>query len=779
MKNKSFENQNINDIIDSYEKKVSTFFNPATIYKNSQDDGRHREEFYIPVSQTNLLRKWTASSKKLHYISVFENNTHKRYEDITEDNFTKWFDKDKISFEELLASYKKFINVYNKKRIQDSKLKNKTSLITSKLNSNKTITNLNWTDEYLEFYSTSFGRRIKYNEADDYFVFNRLYKDRQEQNINDTPIFYFKLNTETTPKYYALEFKNFEERHLSNNTLNSFSSMWSHFEQEFANDFERWERTIIDTVENYKIEDNPNKSLEEIICEKGVPVLFLQCVKIKITWRHMKVEKDKISSVENISLTYPIGDGTIQNRRIETFSKYLFRDIDVSRVRVLPLLSNDPSIEALHIRTLPKVTHTDLSKEPELPPHWATYLNPYTTPTGEVLPRFYDEKMDKMKIANLVYNTLNTEYTGRQMTVFSGEGFDGKSLLISVLVKILGEDLCTSLDPSSLEEGGFGLENLVGKKFLYFPDQNRVGSLFHSNIFKKLTGGDTISINRKYKSVINYRAKSLVIVVATNNPYSISNEHSLSRVIPLVNLKNFTQESQKDKDEMIVDLLSEKDEFIQWCVNYRWYMNEKYNRKLLFAGGNVLRVCKDDDLETELQKDDVSPTQLFIRACKNQRLKGAVACNYGDIENSDDIEDLYEPLFNELFEIDDSAQMTLKQMKTIVENKIRVEPDYMQLFDTKTYYIDMPSDDGKVFKKQVVSINHIGRNQKWQTWLNFMVSIMKVNNNNNNRVVVNGVKTYVFGIKEKEQESVFENKNSYKYYNEDSTEEFLDNNILF
>jgi putative DNA primase/helicase len=103
--------------------------------------------------------------------------------------------------------------------------------------------------------------------------------------------------------------------------------------------------------------------------------------------------------------------------------------------------------------------------------------------------------------------------------VFYGKGSNGKSLLCSIIRKLLGENNCSSTALDRLHET-FALQDLYGKMVNISPEAEQKKFMDTATI-KSLSGGDAIKYEFKYKAPftdVNYTK----IIVCTNFPIKTS-----------------------------------------------------------------------------------------------------------------------------------------------------------------------------------------------------------------------------------------------------------------
>jgi len=232
-----------------------------------------------------------------------------------------------------------------------------------------------------------------------------------------------------------------------------------------------------------------------------------------------------------------------------------------------------------------------------------------------------------------------------------------------------------------------------------------------------LTGHDVISINRKNMDYFTYVPKGTTFAAITNNPFWVSAEHGRSRVMPLVFRKNFKAKEIIDKTELEEKLYEEKDKFLQWCVDYRYWLNKTCNGHLL--NGSQLVMCCDKDLQ-QVNTGDFDEVILFKKMCETELLKGKPFCNWNDYEETDDDAEAYRPLFDSLFvkTTDENDTITTDEMRKEIEQYIAVHNEYLDCFDLNKVIGE---------NKQVeYKIKFIGNNAKWRHWNDFLTTKLEL-----------------------------------------------------
>ena len=115
-----------------------------------------------------------------------------------------------------------------------------------------------------------------------------------------------------------------------------------------------------------------------------------------------------------------------------------------------------------------------------------------------------------------------------------GEGANGKSVWLNLLLTFLGRENCSNLSLHRIEADRFSAARLVGKLCNIGTDLP-TAALAGTSMFKALTGGDTITAERKFESSFEFRPYARLLFSANSAPRSEDSTHGFFRrwlVIP-------------------------------------------------------------------------------------------------------------------------------------------------------------------------------------------------------------------------------------------------------
>ncbi len=142
--------------------------------------------------------------------------------------------------------------------------------------------------------------------------------------------------------------------------------------------------------------------------------------------------------------------------------------------------------------------------------------------------------------------------------LFVGEGANGKSTMIELLRIFLGEENCSSVSLHGLEENRFSKAELSGKMVNLSSDIPSKG-IQNVEVFKELTGGDTLTAERKYGHPFQFKNHAK-LVFSANRPPKILNDdtRALWRRFIIIDFPNKFLDDSADNN--ILDKLTTPEE---------------------------------------------------------------------------------------------------------------------------------------------------------------------------------------------------------------------------
>lgn len=316
------------------------------------------------------------------------------------------------------------------------------------------------------------------------------------------------------------------------------------------------------------------------------------------------------------------------------------------------------------------------NKRPELPTFW----NAFFFGRNGNKPLFAcDVEMSLLRVAYYICNLVTENGYTRQILFCAGGGNDGKTTFCETLRDLMGANNAISLNPNQLDNDANRI-GLINKSFVYMPDVKRSGDILDNPVVKQLTGRDTMPMRKLYCSPFSYTPEHTFVAVSTNSTVYAKGEHQTSRILPLSFQINYTMAEQKSPEQMRVELLSERNELLQWCFDMKRYYSERLNvngEKLqIFKANSMLLITDDnynkwlngelsfttDDQKTERQLQ----TQLELDALNNGPGR-FVATPEQDMEECD--MSFFSKLIQMFFVLDKDAKCTKGDIQLcLVEN---------------------------------------------------------------------------------------------------------------
>ena len=166
--------------------------------------------------------------------------------------------------------------------------------------------------------------------------------------------------------------------------------------------------------------------------------------------------------------------------------------------------------------------------------------------------------------------------------MFNGSGDNGKSVLIYVIEKFLGEDNCTSVTLQKLEFDKFSVANLYGKLANICADLPSAALGVTEN-FKKITAGDRIEGEKKFQGSFYFRPYSKIINSANRLPEVTDESYAFFKRWIIVNFPNTFTIGKGKTDVNLSGKLTKQEELdgiLNWAIEglQRLVSNKKFSK---------------------------------------------------------------------------------------------------------------------------------------------------------------------------------------------------------
>ena len=186
----------------------------------------------------------------------------------------------------------------------------------------------------------------------------------------------------------------------------------------------------------------------------------------------------------------------------------------------------------------------------------------------------------------LVFAPLVADCRHRKVCWIRSEGYDGKSAFFRALNTYTGGNLTGSINTASLTDT-FGLSSAIGKRILIMGDcQNR--HLLKTNAIHNMTGGDSVQVNRKNQSYLEYSFRSMVFVGANDTPEIELHQPNSTTRIAYVPMDPPTDEQLKHYAKV-----NSKGEIMRQSDGTPLYIGSDFEKRLVEEMPGILFKCRE------------------------------------------------------------------------------------------------------------------------------------------------------------------------------------------
>ncbi len=243
-----------------------------------------------------------------------------------------------------------------------------------------------------------------------------------------------------------------------------------------------------------------------------------------------------------------------------------------------------------------------------------------------------DENIDF--IQEFIAYCLYPGYPIHRAGMLVGDGENGKSTLIRLIVNFLGAENVSSMTLQSLSEDKFAASELYNKLANLSADLPS-RTLSNTGMFKMLTGGDPISTARKYKGRIHWINRSKMLFSCNKIPETHDDTRAFFRRWHIIECKNYFPAN--NRDIKILDKIctpKEMSGLLNWALKglHRLLENGKFSvaedyakvQKHYMRKSNSARAFIEECLELTLNPDNKIETEdlykQFVKWCQKNGL---------------------------------------------------------------------------------------------------------------------------------------------------------------
>jgi len=193
---------------------------------------------------------------------------------------------------------------------------------------------------------------------------------------------------------------------------------------------------------------------------------------------------------------------------------------------------------------------------------------------------------------------LTAKMDARVYFIFYGKGANGKSVILSLMNKILMEQYqsvskCVFIDAGKGKTGGCEALQLKDCRLATFSETDGDDKL-NESLIKMITGNDPITARALYKEPVTFNPTCKIIICTNNKPdFNANDKANVDRVRLVPFNARFVENPTKPNEfKKVLGLVDKIDinEFFSWCVDGAI---EYYKNKVFEPSGDMLEMQND------------------------------------------------------------------------------------------------------------------------------------------------------------------------------------------
>lgn len=203
----------------------------------------------------------------------------------------------------------------------------------------------------------------------------------------------------------------------------------------------------------------------------------------------------------------------------------------------------------------------------------------------------------------LVGYSLTRDTNQETMVWLSGEGGNGKTVMITVLSKLLGP-LAVGMNFQTIGmAGNYDLADLPGKRIVFSTESERGGNMAEGYI-KRIVSGETISARPIYGKPFNFQSTAKIWWAMNDKPAVKDTSNALHRRLKLIPFYRVFKDSEKDIH--LIDKLSEElPGILNWALGGLLRLREQGQ----FTAAAAVDAAKDEF------RYESNPVAQWLREC--------------------------------------------------------------------------------------------------------------------------------------------------------------------
>lgn len=159
---------------------------------------------------------------------------------------------------------------------------------------------------------------------------------------------------------------------------------------------------------------------------------------------------------------------------------------------------------------------------------------------------------------------ISNETKAEKAFYFYGGGSNGKSVLVKVIRKLIGEENISAINLSDFGQR-FGLENLINKTVNIAAENELDGKTLNTENFKSIISGDLINIELKYRTSISYKPHCKLVFLVNTLPDSKDVTNGYFRKLMVIPFKR-TFKPEEQNVNLDNELFEELSGILNWAL---------------------------------------------------------------------------------------------------------------------------------------------------------------------------------------------------------------------
>lgn len=209
------------------------------------------------------------------------------------------------------------------------------------------------------------------------------------------------------------------------------------------------------------------------------------------------------------------------------------------------------------------------------------------------------------EILGLIISNVHGYRPKKAYLLHSVIGNTGKTLLINLAMELVGRKRCVVIQLQSMNsKNRFALSSLPSARLVCCGDQTGA-DIEESSIFKSLTGGDSVTVEKKGMDKVDFHYKGCLLYGTNTLPdFKDDKGDQLFERLMIIPCQHVVPEAERDRS-LLDKILLERSAIFNWAM---------IGLKRLIANNYTFTHCKAIDEVTENFRDKIDTVSRFLNA---------------------------------------------------------------------------------------------------------------------------------------------------------------------